>query len=163
MRSLGLLTRLPDGAMAEWVELQRVVRGLYVAPTAYTSGHVNYVCLVYEVTERKQNTGEWRTRIEDGKPLYEHERPETITAQRVARVVYADLVAACQNADTSARDLLIRSLVEAEQAVTQVRVDMVEGAPPTYGQLGHLALALGRLDMASRTMSNWLRAREGGA
>lgn len=79
----------PKKQAPQWQEVGRKTLGLYIS----AGGRYEYANAVYEITERSTNDNSlYRTRTENGEPLYLHERPDLIEILRMTAVGYQRLL-----------------------------------------------------------------------
>lgn len=85
-----------------WKEVGRKERGLYLSPPGHGGQTFTYAAIVYEVTEARMENGrpvEYRTRTEDGAPLYERDAPHLSSWFKVLRVAMGEVAHAARALD----------------------------------------------------------------
>ena len=94
-----MMKRKTTNQPSQWVEVHRVERGMYLSPGYGWRTHT-YACIVYEVTERRGDT--YRTRVEDGAPLYERDFHVAGAWFKVLRAAMNEVSRECKRLDEKA-------------------------------------------------------------
>lgn len=83
----------------QWRELSRRESGLYIHDAHGQSGSYSYANLVYVVVEGNKTTQEVRERVEQGEPLYLHERGDLSELFHIGAIATARLQGECRSLD----------------------------------------------------------------
>jgi hypothetical protein len=89
---------MPTKNKLNWKEVQRKTLGLYVSP----NGKFDYFSALYEVQECRKAEGgavEWRSRTEQGPPIYLHENSDLYDIFNMTAIGYNRLMQEAKKRD----------------------------------------------------------------